>query len=142
GAEDATVSISSELAYWRDLGANDLADMLRESGIRYRVIVISACHAGSFIYALGDENTIVLTAAASDRSSFGCSDDNDLTYFGEAFYRDALPKAKSLREAFDNARAAIKERESREGRTPSNPQAYFGKALEPKLAAMEAARAK
>ncbi|HEY6125906.1 MAG TPA: C13 family peptidase, partial [Steroidobacteraceae bacterium] len=101
GDEDATISVASELGYWRDLGAPDLADMLRESGIRWKVIVISACHAGSFIGPLHDETTIILTAAAADRASFGCSDDNDLTYFGEAFYRDALPQAANLRTAFD-----------------------------------------
>jgi hypothetical protein len=140
GSEDATISVSSELGYWRDLSATDLADMLRESGVRWKVIVISACHSGSFIEELRDENSIILTAAAADRSSFGCSDDNDLTYFGEAFYRDALPKAATLREAFETARAAIKSRELSEARIPSNPQAHFGAALEKKLAAVEAAR--
>jgi Peptidase C13 family len=140
GGEDATISVSSELGYWRDLGANDLAEMLKESGIRWKVIVISACHAGSFINALRDENTIILTAAAADRTSFGCSDDNDLTYFGEAFYRDALPKAATLRDAFETARVELERREKAEGRTPSAPQAHFGAALEKKLAEIEAAR--
>jgi hypothetical protein len=140
GGEDATISVSSELGYWRDLGANDLAGMLKESGIRWRVIVISACHSGSFISALRDENTIILTAAAADRASFGCSDDNDLTYFGEAFYRDALPQAATLRAAFEAARVDIERREKVEGRTPSAPQAHFGAALEKKLSALETAR--
>jgi hypothetical protein len=140
GSEDATISVSSDLDYSRDLSATELADMLRESGIRWKVIVISACHSGSFIEALRDENTIILTAAAADRTSFGCSDDNELTYFGEAFYRDALPKAATLREAFDAAREAISEREVSEMLKPSDPQAHFGAALEQKLAAIEAAR--
>ena len=140
GSEDATISVSNELGYWGDLDATELAEMLRESGIRWKVIVISACHAGSFIDALRDENTIVLTAAAAERTSFGCSDENDLTYFGEAFYRDALPKASSLREAFDATRLALKGREIAEARIPSDPQAHFGAALEKKLAALEPAR--
>jgi hypothetical protein len=140
GSEEGTVSVSSGLGYWRDLDATELAGMLRESGIRWRVIVVSACYAGSFVEPLKNDNTIILTAAAEDRTSFGCSDDNDLTYFGEAFYRDALPKAPSLRAAFEAAKAAILKRETEEGETPSNPQAYFGKAIEQKLAAMDAAR--
>jgi len=140
GSEDGAVSVSSELGYWRDLDATELAVMLHESGIRWRVIVVSACYAGSFIEPLRNDNTIILTAAAADRTSFGCSDDNDLTYFGEAFYRDALPKAASLRAAFDAARAAILERETHEGMTPSNPQAYFGAEIEKKLAAIESTR--
>jgi hypothetical protein len=138
GSEEGTVSVSSELGYWRDLEADDLADMLRESGIRWRVIVVSACYSGTFVEPLEDDNTIILTAAAADRSSFGCADENDLTYFGEAFYRDALPQAATLRAAFEAARAAILERETAEGETPSNPQGYFGKAIEEKLAQIEA----
>jgi hypothetical protein len=140
GSEDGMISVNSDLGDWRDLSADELAGMLREAGIRWRVIVVSACYGGTFVEPLRDENTIILAAAAADRTSFGCSDDNDLTYFGEAFYRDALPKAASLRAAFDNARAAIKERETREGMSASNPQAYFGAAIEQKLAAMEKAR--
>ena len=83
---------------------------------------------------------MLITAAAADRTSFGCSDDRDLTYFGEAFYRDALPAARSLRDAFDAANAAITARERREHVTPSNPQANFGKAMEEKLASMHAAQ--
>ena len=77
-------------------------------------------------HTLDDPGTIVITAAAPERTSFGCSDDRDLTYFGEAFYRDALPKARSLEEALSLAKAAIAERESSEHITPSEPQAYFG----------------
>jgi hypothetical protein len=142
GSEEGTVSVSSELGYWRDLDATELADMLREAGIRWRVIVVSACYSGTFVEPLKNDSTIILTAAAANRTSFGCSDENDLTYFGEAFYRDALPKAANLRAAFDAARAAILERETHEGMTPSNPQAYFGAAIEQKLAAMEATRTK
>jgi len=137
GGEDATLSVMNDsLSLWRDLDATELRAMLQESGIRWRVIVISACHAGSFIDSLADENTIVLTAAAKQNTSFGCSDDRDLTYFGEAFYRDALPKAASLREAFEQARVAIAAREKKEGVDESDPQAYFGAALEAKLAQM------
>lgn len=114
-----------------------LADALREAGIKWRVIVISACHSGSFIDALRDPNTIVITAAAADRTSFGCTDDRDLTYFGEAFYRDALPEAASLREAFGTAVRAIAERERREHIEPSNPQAHFGAAIEDRLGVLE-----
>jgi hypothetical protein len=140
GSEGGRVSVSSELGYWRDLDATELAIMLRESGIRWRVIVVSACYAGTFIEPLRNDSTIILTAAAADRTSFGCSDENDLTYFGEAFYRDALPKAASLRVAFETARDAILEREGGTLVSHSNPQAHFGAAIEQKLAAIEATR--
>jgi transposase InsO family protein len=136
GAKDPAIAVSNSQLPLNDLTDEDLADALRESGIKWRVIIISACYAGGFIERLRGPQTIVITAAAADRTSFGCSNDRDLTYFGEAFYRDALPNARSLRDAFDTAKAAIAARESREHVDASNPQAYFGAELQAKLAAM------
>jgi hypothetical protein len=125
-----TLSVSNGPMGLQDLTAADLAKALQKSGIKWRVILISACHAGSFIDELEDPRTIVITAAASDKTSFGCSDERDLTYFGEAFYRDALPGAASLRAAFDKAKAKIAVREKRAEVTPSDPQASFGTEME------------
>jgi hypothetical protein len=137
GSEDGSISVSNVGRVPVELSATDLASMLKEARIPWKVIVVSACYAGGFIDALRDDHTIVLAAAASDRTSFGCADDRDLTYFGEAFYRDALPKAASLRAAFDAARQEIAKREKAEGVLASNPQAYFGADIEKKLAALE-----
>ncbi len=126
GAADASVSVSNGGLQLEQLSDEDLADALRDSGIKRRIIVISACYAGAFIRPLENPDTIVIAAAAPDKTSFGCSDDRDLTYFGEAFYRDALPHAKTLQDAFEQAKAAIAARESQEHETPSEPQAYFG----------------
>lgn len=139
GAQDPAIIVSNSRLPLTDLTDEDLAEALRDSGIKWRVIIISACYAGGFIERLRDPQTIVITAAASDRTSFGCSNDRDLTYFGEAFYRDSLPGARSLRGAFDAAKAAIDARERAEDVTPSIPQAYFGAAMEARLAAMSAA---
>jgi hypothetical protein len=138
GADDPAIIVSNSQLPLQDLTDDDLADALRESGIKWRVIIISACYAGGFIEQLRDPQTIVITASAADRTSFGCSNDRDLTYFGEAFYRDALPGARSLRDAFDTAKAAIAAREGREHVDASNPQAYFGKAMEERLASLSA----
>ena len=137
GAADPAIVVSNSQLPLNDMTDDDLADALQESGIKWRVIIISACYAGGFIEALSDPQTIVITASAADRTSFGCSNDRDLTYFGEAFYRDALPSAHSLRDAFDTAKAAIAKRERLEHITPSIPQAYFGAELEAKLAAIQ-----
>jgi len=136
GSADPVIAVSNSQFPLNSLTRDDLVDALQASGIKWRVIIISACYAGGFINALRDPKTVVITAAAADRTSFGCSNDSDLTYFGEAFYRDALPGAHTLREAFDAAKTAIAARESREHVTPSNPQAYFGSEIESKLAAM------
>jgi hypothetical protein len=126
GADDASLSVSSGGLQLEQLSDEDLAAALEDSGIKRRIIVISACYAGAFIQPLENPDTVVIAAAAPDRTSFGCSDDRDMTYFGEAFYRDALPHARSLQDAFSAAKAAIADRERQEHETPSQPQAYFG----------------
>jgi Peptidase C13 family len=138
GSPEGDIAVANSRLPLSDLTGNDIADALQDAGIKWRVIVISACYAGALIEPLADPKTIVITAAAADRTSFGCSNDRDLTYFGEAFYRDALPEAHSLREAFDKAKAAIAIREQREKVDASNPQAFFGEQMEAKLAAMSA----
>jgi hypothetical protein len=140
GKNEPRLVVSNGALPLDQLRGDDLARILRESGIRWKVVVISACYAGAFIPYLKDEHTIVITAAAPDRTSFGCNDRRDLTYFGEAFYRDALPAASNLRAAFDAALADVAGRERRQGLKPSNPQGHFGNAMVEKLAEFETQR--
>jgi len=140
GSASPELSVSNGSLPLSRLSGDQLKQALADSGIKWKVIVISACHAGAFIPALKDEHTIVMTAAAADRTSFGCSNDRDLTYFGEAFYRDALPHAKSLRDAFETARASIGQRERAEKLEPSAPTAFYGAAIEAKMAEIDAKR--
>jgi hypothetical protein len=133
GSEDPAIAVSNSQLPFNDMTDRDLADALKESAIKWRVIVISACYAGGFVEALKSPTTAVITAAAADRTSFGCGTDSDLTYFGEAFYRDAIPETKNLRQAFDQARTAIAARERRERQEASRPQAFFGAQIEAKL---------
>jgi hypothetical protein len=107
-----------------------LSDMLRRSGIRNRVVVVSACHSGSFIPALADARTLVIAAARADRSSFGCNDKREWTYFGEAYFNQALRKETSFRRAFRHASELIKTWEAKEKLLPSLPQMRGGEGLE------------
>lgn len=110
-----------------------LARMLQDSGIQWRVIVVSACYAGGFIEPLRDANTVVITAAAQDRTSFGCESGRDFTYFGEAYFRDALAKTRSFTAAFGLARDIVAAREKAERLEPSLPQMWAGPAIAAKL---------
>jgi len=122
GSKNKTLSFDQKGLSLPDLSADDLGTLLDESGIKWKVVVISACYSGSFIEALEDEHTLILTSAASDKTSFGCSDDRLFTYFGKAFFKEALPQASSFEEAFDMAAAMIKEWEAEQDITASNPQ--------------------
>jgi hypothetical protein len=140
GSRGATIEVSNEGMEPRTLGAVTLADLLAESGIRWKVIVVSACFSGAFVEPLADNHTIILTAASKSRTSFGCSDTRELTYFGEAFYRDSLPGSTQLRAAFETAKQEIRRREKEEGVRASQPQGYFGPLMEEKLRGIEQTR--
>jgi hypothetical protein len=110
-----------------------LARMLQDSGVKWRVIVVSACYAGGFIEPLRDDNTVVIAAAAADRTSFGCEAGRDFTYFGEAFLRDALARTRSFTEAFQMAKEMVSKKESAENLVPSMPQMWAGPAIAARL---------
>jgi hypothetical protein len=106
-----------------------LKRMLARSGIRNSVIVVSACHAGSFIMALAGPRTLVIAAARADRSSFGCDDRREWTYFGDAYFNRALRQETSFRRAFVRARSLIRQWEAEARLQPSLPQIKGGEAL-------------
>jgi len=122
------------------LAPADLQEALDTAGIRYRVVVVSACYAGVFLEGLKNDNTAIIAAADASHTSFGCEEDRDLTWFGEAFLKDALPQAASLEEAFQKARTLITQREEAEHQTHSSPQFFIGEGMKRKLATLEAER--
>ncbi len=115
----------------------DLAEKLDHARIKWRVIVISACYSGGFIEPLKNDYSLIITAARKDKTSFGCSNENDFTYFGEAYFKDQLSKRFSFTEAFRQASQAIAEREKQEGIEASYPQMYVGAAMDSKLRELE-----
>ncbi|HEY1370945.1 MAG TPA: C13 family peptidase [Candidatus Binatia bacterium] len=120
-----------------DLDPGKLRALLDESGVRNRVVVVSACYSGGFIEPLKDENTLIITASAADRNSFGCSNEAEWTYFGKAYFDEALRKTYSFVEAFAAARQSIEDREKKEGNRPSQPQMSVGEGIKAKLAALQ-----
>ncbi|HET7756754.1 MAG TPA: C13 family peptidase [Steroidobacteraceae bacterium] len=121
-------------------GPADLRRALDESGIKWRLVILSACYSGVFLDALKSDTTAIVTAADATHSSFGCTEGRDLTWFGEAFLRDALPGAPSLEEAFDKAARLIARREDAEHAVHSNPQLYVGELMRRKLRELDSAR--
>jgi hypothetical protein len=117
------------------LTPSNLADMLARTGMRYKVVVISACYSGVFIPRLANPDTLVITAADADHPSFGCRDKARWTYFGNAFFNVALRQAKNLKDAFVVARSLVKKREVRERFEPSNPLMAGGENVQPLLIA-------
>lgn len=121
--------LSTDLPSYDELApisAASVADALARAGIKRRIIVISACFAGSWIPALASDDTIVIVAARRDRTSFGCDDTRRLTYFGQAFLTGPAVHGASLRDNFEAARKTVASWEAREKLTPSPPAGLCG----------------
>lgn len=110
-----------------DIDPKWLREKIDQSGVRWKVIVISACYSGSFIPALQSPDTLIITASAADRASFGCSNESDYTYFGRAFFDQAMREQSSLKASFDEAAATVAQWEHAQGFEPSEPQWVIGK---------------
>jgi hypothetical protein len=136
GSRDSLV-VSNGTVPLLQLDPAELRQALDESGIKWRVIIISACYSGIFIEPLKTDATLIATASDAAHTSFGCADDRDLTYFGEAFLKDSVPTTTSLEAAFKKAAGLIQHREGAEHLEPSNPQLYIGPTIRQKLMLLE-----
>ncbi|MBY0565618.1 MAG: C13 family peptidase [Hyphomonadaceae bacterium] len=127
GSPDGTASLREHNRLVAGLRPTHLSSMLNTSNIRNRVVIVSACFSGAFIAPLANDDTIVLTAAAPDRSSFGCQPQNEWTFFGDALFNNALRRGDTLIEGFDNAKRLIERWEREQSLSPpSNPQRFVG----------------
>jgi hypothetical protein len=93
------------------------------------VVVVSACYSGGFAAGkMAKPNRIILTAARTDRPSFGCQVHRTYNFFDECLL-GALPKAMTWRGAFDGSKKCVRQMEQALSERPSEPQAYFGAAV-------------
>ncbi|RVT89064.1 C13 family peptidase [Sphingomonas crocodyli] len=100
--------------------------VLRHGRLRNRLVIISACFSGLFVPSLSTPEGAVITAAAADRTSFGCASDNDWTFFGDALINHALRKNQPLATAFGEAKGLVGSWEAKGKLIPSNPQIAIG----------------
>lgn len=135
GTEDHELLLRRPGAQDDLMDAAQIRRALDEAGIRHRVIAISACYAGGLIDELQDADTLLLTAARRDRTSFGCGNDSVATFFGRAWLVDGLNSTLDFGAAFDQARLSIARRERAEALRPSRPQMARGARIETRLAA-------
>lgn len=121
------------------VGPVRLAGLLNELGITNRLLLLSACYSGVFVGPMMTPSTAIVTAAARDRTSFGCKADNDWTFFGDALVNHALRKPQRLAAATDEAKALITGWETGWQLKPSEPQSFIGDKAKDWLAKLEAA---
>lgn len=129
GSSEHELSIDQPRLQLSDLPASELAALLKPLNDRHKVVVISACYSGGFIPPLKNDKTLVMTAARADRVSFGCSEENDFTYFGRALFAEAFNETDDLNRAFELAKAKVAEREQADEFEPSEPQLWAPQAV-------------
>jgi hypothetical protein len=115
------------------LSPPEVEAMFDDSGIRHRILIVSACFSGVFADALANPSTLVITAADAQHPSFGCRNGNEWTYFGRAFFADSLQHNRNLKETFAKASRLIAARETKMRFPHSNPQMTGGERILAKL---------
>jgi Peptidase C13 family len=108
------------------ISPNRLAAMLDQLGLANRLLILNACFAGVFVPRLRSDTSAILTAASSDRSSFGCVAENDWTFFGDALINHALRSPQPLVSAFAEASGLITSWEAQYRVMASQPQISVG----------------
>ncbi len=115
-----------------------LKQVFADLGIERRILIISACFSGIFVPELASDHTAILTAAAAQRTSFGCAPENDWTFFGDALVNRALRQPQGLEDAAREASRTIAEWETTRRLLASLPQNAFGAKVSTWLPALEA----
>jgi hypothetical protein len=133
GSEDHTLLVDMDPLPLDQIDAEDLASILAKHHFKWKIVVVNACYSGGFVPKLRGAGTLVITAARSDRSSFGCGSDSDITYFGHAWLVDALNHTDDFVEAFRRASSEIAKWEEQDKLTPSEPQIDIGSGIENQL---------
>lgn len=126
GWKDGTISVSVSDINFSSFTAGGLAELLDEEGFKWRVIFVSACYSGSFIRPLENPQTILMTAASDNTTSFGCSNEAENTYFGGALFNTAMPHSKNFAELYQLMRDEIFAKETKEKLSFSLPQKSLG----------------
>ncbi|MBX8495074.1 C13 family peptidase [Pseudomonas cichorii] len=129
GTQDHELVLDQPRLSLADLPADALAAALAPLKDRDKIIVISSCYSGGFIPDLKDERTLVMTASRADRVSFGCSEEADFTYFGDALFARALVETDDLQQAFNDAKAYVAQREIEDDFEASEPQIWAPKGV-------------
>ena len=112
--------------------------ILEELGIKRRILFLSACFSGVFVNPLSSADTAIFTAAAANRSSFGCEAENDWTFYGDALINNALRTPQSLSKAAEQTANLVAKWEVERKLIASLPQQRIGKGVNAWLPALEA----
>ncbi len=88
--------------------------------------VVSSCFSGQFVPVLAGDNRVVITAARPDRTSFGCGELDQYTFFDDCFLR-ALAQVGDFAVLGGKVQECVAFREEQlKASPPSEPQVSVG----------------
>ncbi len=91
------------------------------------VLIVSACHSGVFINDKSRKpNRVILTAAATERTSFGCGAEDEYTNYDRCLLQQIDGGAATWRELALRTRACVERAERQTGAQASLPQVFVG----------------
>ena len=108
---------------------NALKKFLDPIGKKNVLLIISACHAGSFRPNLISDNIAIAVAAAADKQSNGCSPFHSQTFYGknlsEVLNRSSATNGDSISKVMEETASQIEEKEK--WKPKSEPSFFTGK---------------
>lgn len=134
--ERCLIFITSHGHHGEGVWLGDLGEYLRPAALSQAlsqgcasaptVVIVSACYSGAFAGGeMRAPNRIILTAARSDRPSFGCQANRTYTVFDECLL-STLQVATTWRNEYQQNSACVRQHEQELKVQPSQPQAVFG----------------
>lgn len=109
------------------VNAKVLSQWLMDLRGKPTLVILSACYSGSFLQALSGPSRVILTAAAKDRSSFGCQFHSSNTYFVDALLNQPSLPDTTIEQLMAQAQVAIDKKERAQNLSPpSSPQISIG----------------
>ena len=104
--------------------------LARGCGNAPTVVVISGCFSGSFAQEpMTRANRVVLTASRADRTSFGCGAGKTYTVYDKCLL-ESMDQGGTWQQAYARIQACVSTEEQRQRVRPSQPQAWFGPAVD------------
>ena len=133
GSREGALLLDDHNLTLNDLSVADGKQWLNALKARHQWLVVSACYSGQWVEALASPRRVIFASAASDRTSFGCGDDSDRTWFSKALYGEDMAAGIDDPAAWFAATSVkvtgMEEEQGIDGEEHSMPQQAVGEAF-------------
>lgn len=129
-ASDGTLAAVNSPLELVPLSPRGLRNLLDSAGIRWRIVVVSACHSGAWVDALKDDETAVIASSAAGVRDAGCAGAIRPGAFGAAFFGEGMSHTDDLAKAFAIARGVLQRKGA------ATPVLWIGPAIAERLKAL------